>query len=228
MCRPCNVNICQWNRECFFIRHVEWNPRFIVMTIDEVTLDRPKIGTRYSVICCVSRLRLIMKFSAEIFAPYGRFPPQSGFLEFAVSNWQFCCTTSQREYDVFSQLSKQNFLRVDSSRISVWCEIDFESSRSPAKSESWNSPSLHCFAVLPTWQCCLYSHAWWIYEINRFRRLSQALVHQVIDRASLTMEYQFKYKHFRPILEHTFDNSFTKFNSSSWKWWSSRHGVDTL
>ena len=56
-------------------------------------------------------------------------------------------------------------------------EVDFESSRSPAKSESWNSPSLHCFAVLPTWQYCLYSHVWWLYDINRFRRLSQALVH---------------------------------------------------
>ena len=29
-------------------------------------------------------------------------------------------------------------------------EVDFESSRSPAKSESWNSRNLHCFAVLPT------------------------------------------------------------------------------
>ena len=29
-------------------------------------------------------------------------------------------------------------------------EVDSESSRSPAKSESWNSPSLHCLAVLPT------------------------------------------------------------------------------
>ena len=29
-------------------------------------------------------------------------------------------------------------------------DVDFESSRSPAKSESWNNPSLHCFAVLPT------------------------------------------------------------------------------
>ena len=46
-------------------------------------------------------------------------------------------------------------------------EVDFESSRSPAKSESWNSPSLHCLAVLPTWQYCLYSHVWWIFEINR-------------------------------------------------------------
>ena len=40
-------------------------------------------------------------------------------------------------------------------------EVDFESSRSPAKSESWNSPSLHCLAVLPTWQYCPYSHVWW-------------------------------------------------------------------
>ena len=29
-------------------------------------------------------------------------------------------------------------------------EVDFESSRSPAKSESWNSPSLHCLALFPT------------------------------------------------------------------------------
>ena len=28
--------------------------------------------------------------------------------------------------------------------------VDFESSRSPTKSESWNSPSLHCWAVLPS------------------------------------------------------------------------------
>ena len=31
-------------------------------------------------------------------------------------------------------------------------EVDFESSRSPTKSESWNSPSLQCSAVFPTWQ----------------------------------------------------------------------------
>ena len=41
-------------------------------------------------------------------------------------------------------------------------EVDFESSRSPAKSESWNSPNLHCLAVLPTWQYCLNSHVWWM------------------------------------------------------------------
>ena len=36
-------------------------------------------------------------------------------------------------------------------------EVDFESSRSPSKSESWNSPSLHCFAVFPTWRY-VYNH----------------------------------------------------------------------
>ena len=83
-------------------------------------------------------------------------------------------------------------------------EVDFESSRSPAKSVSWNSPSLHCLAVLPTWQYCLYSHVWWIYEINRFRRLSQALVPFRIDRASLFTDHRIsglpiraKYKHLR-------------------------------
>ena len=74
----------------------------------------------------------------------------------------------------------------------------------PQKSESWNSPSLHCSAVLPTWQYCLYSHVRWIYEISRFRRLSQALVHFVMDRASLFTDHKIsgrpilaKYKHFR-------------------------------
>ena len=39
-------------------------------------------------------------------------------------------------------------------------EIDFQSSRSPAKSECWNSRSLHCLAVLSTYQYCLYSQVW--------------------------------------------------------------------
>ena len=53
-----------------------------------------------------------------------------------------------------------------------------------------------------------------MYEINRFRRLSQALVHLVIDRASLFTDHRIsglpiraKYKHFRTIWEHTCDNS---------------------
>ena len=34
-------------------------------------------------------------------------------------------------------------------------EVDLESSRSPAKSKSWNSPNLHCLAMFPTWQNCM-------------------------------------------------------------------------
>ena len=71
------------------------NSRFIVMTIDEVTLDRPEVGTGFSVICCLCRLRLsrfALTFCAEIFAPYGRFPPWSGFSEFVVSFWPVVCT----------------------------------------------------------------------------------------------------------------------------------------
>ena len=74
-----------------------------------------------------------------------------------------------------------------------------------------------------------------MYEINRFRRLSQALVHFVMDRASLFTDHRIsgrpiraKYKNFGAIWEHTCDNSPTDFISSSLKWWSSMHGVDTL
>ena len=74
-----------------------------------------------------------------------------------------------------------------------------------------------------------------MYEINRFRRLSQALVHFVMDRASLFTDHRIssrpiraKYQHFRTIWEHAFDHSPTDFVSSSLKWWSSMHGVDTL
>ena len=57
-----------------------------------------------------------------------------------------------------------------------------------------------------------------MYEINRFWRLSQALVHFVIDLASLFTDHKMsgrpiraKYKHFRTICEQTSDNSPTDF-----------------
>ena len=61
------------------------------------------------------------------------------------------------------------------------------------------------------------------------------LVHFVIDRASLFTDHRIsgrptraKYKHFKTIWEHVFDNFPTDFYSSSLKWWSSIQGVDTL
>ena len=49
------------------------------------------------------------------------------------------------------------FLHIQLMGTNVWLpkthnvrpEVDFESSRSPTKSESWNSPNLHCLAVFP-------------------------------------------------------------------------------
>ena len=41
-------------------------------------------------------------------------------------------------------------------------EVDFESSRSPAKSDSWNQTNLQCCAVFPTWQYCRNSLVWWM------------------------------------------------------------------
>ena len=41
-------------------------------------------------------------------------------------------------------------------------DVDFESSESPAKSESWNNPNLLCCVVFPTWQYCLSSLVWWM------------------------------------------------------------------
>ena len=87
-------------------------------------------------------------------------------------------------------------------------------------------------AVLPTWQYCLYSHVWWMYEIKRDCRLSHALVHLVTALASLLTDHRIsslpirvKHRNFRTIWEHTFDNSPTDWNSSSLKWWSSMHGL---
>ena len=37
----------------------------------------------------------------------------------------------------------------------IHLEVHFEYSRSPAKSEAWNSPKLHCCAVFPTWHISL-------------------------------------------------------------------------
>ena len=141
----------------------------------------------------------------------------------------------EREYHPTSILHPKKWFLTSHSYNHVPPEVDFKSSKSPAKSESWNSPSLHCFAVLPTWQYCLYAHVWWMKEIIRDKCLSQALVHFVIDRASLFTDHTIsgrpiraKYKHSRTIWEHICDNSPTDFISSSLKWWSSMHGVDTL
>ena len=78
------------------------------------------------------------------------------------------------------------------------------------------------------------NHMWWMQEIKRDNSLSQALVHFVIDRASLFTAHSIsgrpiraECKNFRTIWERTFDNSPTDFNSfffemmvvNAWSWY---------
>ena len=115
-------------------------------------------------------------------------------------------------------------------------ELDFESSRSPAKSESWNSPSLHCFAVFPTLQYCLYSH---VYD-EYMKSIDSGVCHRpwsilwwIVRGYLLTIEYQVV--QFLPSISTSeqFESKLvTSLQQISFllplKWWSSMHGVDTL
>ena len=57
--RPHHIDALQWNGECFFFRHVKLNSRFNVITIDEVTLYRPKVSVCSDVIFWFCRLKLL-------------------------------------------------------------------------------------------------------------------------------------------------------------------------
>ena len=155
----------------------------------------------------------------------------------------------------------RNFLRLECQQVGFWCqhiwfgplvpswfcrttnqaqlctppEVDFESSRSQAKSESRNKPSRQCWAVLPTGQYCRNSFLWWMYEINHANRLSHVWVHIVIALAiSLTnqrmsgLPNRAKYEHFKTICEQTCDDSPTDSSSSCLNWWSSKQWLETL
>ena len=66
------------------------------------TWIRPEVGAGFSVICWFGRLRLsriALNLSTAIFTPYGEFPPWSGYSEFVVSSWNFCCTICCWECD---------------------------------------------------------------------------------------------------------------------------------
>ena len=100
-------------------------------------------------------------------------------------------------------------------------DVEFESSRSPAKSESWNNPNLHCAVFLPHDNIASKSHVWWLWEIKRAKRL-------FTDQRISGLPTRAKGRRFRTTCEQTVDNSPTNPFSSSLNWWSSMHGVATL
>ena len=87
------------------------------MTIDEVTLDGPKIFAGFNVIFWFGRLRLFLfalKFSTETLTPHGLLPP------WIVSPWQFRCIFCQKKYKFSFSQSYQDFFRIKSSGINFW------------------------------------------------------------------------------------------------------------
>ena len=62
------------------------NSRINMMTINEVSLNGPKVFPSFCVISWLLRSTLF-PVAVRFSSPYGGFPSQSGFLEFVVSSW---------------------------------------------------------------------------------------------------------------------------------------------
>ena len=95
-------------------------------------------------------------------------------------------------------------------------EVDFESSRSPAKSESWNKPNLQCCAVS---QMRILSEIVCVMSVRKqpCQSFVTCLSHFVTDLASLLTDHRMsgaKNKHCKTICEQTSDNSLTDSSSS--------------
>ena len=99
-------DLCEWTllHQCipveqgmFLFRHIKLNSMFIVMTINEITLNWPKVFPDFSVVSWFCRLKTFgfaLKLATEIFTLYRMFQSQSGSSEFMVSSQQLCCTSA--------------------------------------------------------------------------------------------------------------------------------------
>ena len=118
------MNAIQWNWKCVFFPHVVLKSRFNMMTIKEVTFDRPVVFPRFSVIFCSCRFRpfrVALKFFSEIFTPCKLLPHQSEFSNSVVSSKQFTCSICGWEYKSFSSPSwRYLFFSIEPSRTDFW------------------------------------------------------------------------------------------------------------
>ena len=114
-------------------------------------------------------------------------------------------------------------------------DVDFESSNSPAKSDSWNNPNLHCCAVFP------HHNIACIHMCDEKKRsnapnvchklMSISLPHEQVCSQTIKISglpIRAKKRHCRTICEQTVDNSPTDPLSFALNWWSSMHVVATL
>ena len=92
-------------------------------------------------------------------------------------------------------------------------EVDFESSRSPAKSESGNNPSLHLLCcvshitILPVITCMMNVRDQTRQAfVTRFCPFCCDRTSKIVHRPqNISSPIRAKYRHFRTICEHTFD-----------------------
>ena len=50
MSRSGNVDVLRWNRKCFFFRHVQIHSWYNVMTVNEISRDRPEVTFSFLII----------------------------------------------------------------------------------------------------------------------------------------------------------------------------------
>ena len=102
---------------------MELNARFKVMTINEVTLDRPEVFPGFSVIFCFCRLETL-PVRPEVLhwdlRSLQLFPHYNGFSEIVGSSWQFCCTICYWEYFCCIDYLRIDFWRVHVQLLNVW------------------------------------------------------------------------------------------------------------
>ena len=104
------------------------------------------------------------------------------------------------------------------------------------KSESWNKSQSALFSSIIHHDniVCIHKYDEYLKSIDSgVCHRPWSILLWIVRAYLLTIDYlvlpiRAKYKHFSTLWEHTCDNSPTGFVSSSLKWWSSMHGVDTL
>ena len=141
--------------DSFFLRHMELNSWFDVMTINvSIPFDRPKIVSGVCVIHhCVYRLRPVRfssKIISELFASFGLVPFSGAFSDTLISSRQFCCSIFVSENEMFT-IFRRNY---------VHC-IEFSNH---AFLTRLNSPTSQCLATkisafhIPARQCISEEH----------------------------------------------------------------------
>ena len=148
-----------------------------------------------------------------------------------------------RQFQILLNCEKQQFLSCTSNLLEQMC--DFQ--KCIVFLQKWilnlqdlpQSQSLETVPICIAWQYYPHDNTVCIHLYDEYMKSIDSgnccMLLSIMDRASLFTDHKIsgrpilaKYKHFRTIWEHVCDNSPTDFNSSSLKWWSSMHGVDTL